>query len=81
MTDGVTGWASRDAWRTERRRTWPPRSRPASVGVDDLDTPQAGDDRAVDDDVVAPQMRQHGDTRNLFDEVAGARSAGTRSAA
>ncbi|MFE7779092.1 hemerythrin domain-containing protein [Streptomyces sp. NPDC057445] len=33
------------------------------------DTPQAGDDRAADDDVVALLMRQHGDIRNLFDEV------------
>ncbi|GGM09700.1 hemerythrin [Streptomyces fumigatiscleroticus] len=34
-----------------------------------LHTPQAGDDRAVDDDVVGLLMRQHGDIRNLFDEV------------
>ncbi|GGZ12884.1 hemerythrin domain-containing protein [Streptomyces poonensis] len=32
-------------------------------------TPQAGDDRAPDDDVVGLLMRQHGDIRNLFDEV------------
>ncbi|MET7292437.1 hemerythrin domain-containing protein [Streptomyces griseoloalbus] len=32
-------------------------------------TPQAGDDRAKDDDVVALLTRQHGDIRNLFDEV------------
>ncbi|MET7597626.1 hemerythrin domain-containing protein [Streptomyces sp. NPDC004082] len=32
-------------------------------------TPQAGDDGAPDDDVVALLMRQHGDIRNLFDEV------------
>ncbi|MFI9152283.1 hemerythrin domain-containing protein [Streptomyces sp. NPDC053367] len=32
-------------------------------------TPQAGDDRATDTDVVALLMRQHGDIRNLFDEV------------
>ena len=37
--------------------------------MSDLDTPQAGDDRAMDDDVVALLMRQHGDIRNLFDEV------------
>ncbi|MFD9404780.1 hemerythrin domain-containing protein [Streptomyces sp. NPDC060011] len=34
-----------------------------------LHTPQAGDDGAPDDDVVALLMRQHGDIRNLFDEV------------
>lgn len=32
-------------------------------------TPMAGDDNAADDDVVALLMRQHGDIRNLFDEV------------
>jgi hypothetical protein len=32
-------------------------------------TPQAGDDAAPDTDVVALLMRQHGDIRNLFDEV------------
>ncbi|WP_181795542.1 hemerythrin domain-containing protein [Streptomyces sp. WELS2] len=32
-------------------------------------TPQAGDDGAKDTDVVALLMRQHGDIRNLFDEV------------
>ncbi|MEI7031121.1 hemerythrin domain-containing protein [Streptomyces pratensis] len=32
-------------------------------------TPHAGDDHAADDDVVALLMRQHGDIRNLFDEV------------
>ncbi|MFF6984486.1 hemerythrin domain-containing protein [Streptomyces sp. NPDC008343] len=37
--------------------------------MSDLDTPQAGDDRARDTDVVALLMRQHGDIRNLFDEV------------
>ncbi|MFC8093606.1 hemerythrin domain-containing protein [Streptomyces sp. NPDC057301] len=37
--------------------------------MSDLDTPQAGDDRAEDTDVVALLMRQHGDIRNLFDEV------------
>ncbi|MFJ8586657.1 hemerythrin domain-containing protein [Streptomyces sp. NPDC093595] len=36
-----------------------------------VETPQAGDDRAADDDVVALLMRQHGDIRNLFDEVEG----------
>ncbi|MFE9399279.1 hemerythrin domain-containing protein [Streptomyces flavidovirens] len=35
----------------------------------DLRTPQAGDDHAKDTDVVALLMRQHGDIRNLFDEV------------
>jgi hemerythrin superfamily protein len=35
----------------------------------ELDTPHAGDDHARDDDVVALLMRQHGDIRNLFDEV------------
>ncbi len=37
--------------------------------MSELQTPQAGDDRARDDDVVALLMRQHGDIRNLFDEV------------
>jgi hemerythrin superfamily protein len=37
--------------------------------VSDLQTPQAGDDRAKDTDVVALLVRQHGDIRNLFDEV------------
>ncbi|CAL9596535.1 hemerythrin domain-containing protein [Streptomyces sp. enrichment culture] len=32
-------------------------------------TPHAGDDNAPDDDVVSLLMRQHGDIRNLFDEV------------
>ncbi|MFD5099831.1 hemerythrin domain-containing protein [Streptomyces albidochromogenes] len=35
----------------------------------DLHTPQAGDDHAKDTDVVSLLMRQHGDIRNLFDEV------------
>ncbi len=35
----------------------------------DLHTPQAGDDHSKDTDVVALLMRQHGDIRNLFDEV------------
>lgn len=35
----------------------------------ELHTPHAGDDLAADDDVVALLMRQHGDIRNLFDEV------------
>ncbi|GAA3893065.1 hemerythrin domain-containing protein [Streptomyces lacrimifluminis] len=35
----------------------------------DLETPQAGDDGAQDLDVVALLIRQHGDIRNLFDEV------------
>ncbi|MEU7283416.1 hemerythrin domain-containing protein [Streptomyces sp. NPDC045431] len=34
-----------------------------------IDTPHAGDDNAPDDDVVSLLMRQHGDIRNLFDEV------------
>lgn len=34
-----------------------------------LHTPHAGDDQAPDIDVVALLMRQHGDIRNLFDEV------------
>ncbi|MEU6809306.1 hemerythrin domain-containing protein [Streptomyces sp. NPDC046831] len=34
-----------------------------------LQTPQAGQDQAADIDVVALLMRQHGDIRNLFDEV------------
>ncbi|MFG2772765.1 hemerythrin domain-containing protein [Streptomyces sp. NPDC048350] len=37
--------------------------------MSELQTPQAGDDDAIDDDVVALLMRQHGDIRNLFDEV------------
>ncbi|MFI5689715.1 hemerythrin domain-containing protein [Streptomyces sp. NPDC051636] len=37
--------------------------------MSDLQTPQAGYDLARDDDVVALLMRQHGDIRNLFDEV------------
>ena len=37
--------------------------------MSDLHTPHAGDDHAKDDDVVALLMRQHGDIRNLFDEV------------
>jgi hemerythrin superfamily protein len=37
--------------------------------MSDLQTPQAGDDQAPDIDVVALLMRQHGDIRNLFDEV------------
>ncbi|MET9443747.1 hemerythrin domain-containing protein [Streptomyces sp. NPDC006610] len=35
----------------------------------ELHTPQAGDDRSQDLDVVGLLMRQHGDIRNLFDEV------------
>ncbi|MGW7052679.1 hemerythrin domain-containing protein [Streptomyces sp. NPDC054887] len=34
-----------------------------------IHTPHAGDDHASDTDVVALLMRQHGDIRNLFDEV------------
>ncbi|MFD5743581.1 hemerythrin domain-containing protein [Streptomyces massasporeus] len=37
--------------------------------MSELRTPHAGDDKAKDDDVVALLMRQHGDIRNLFDEV------------
>ncbi|MBV7698518.1 hemerythrin domain-containing protein [Streptomyces sp. TRM70350] len=37
--------------------------------MSELRTPQAGDDQAPDIDVVALLMRQHGDIRNLFDEV------------
>lgn len=37
--------------------------------MSELHTPQAGDDRAQDTDVVSLLMRQHGDIRNLFDEV------------
>lgn len=37
--------------------------------MSELHTPQAGDDQAKDIDVVALLMRQHGDIRNLFDEV------------
>ncbi|TQJ85379.1 hemerythrin domain-containing protein [Streptomyces sp. SLBN-31] len=37
--------------------------------MSELQTPQAGDDQAPDIDVVALLMRQHGDIRNLFDEV------------
>ncbi|MEV6759151.1 hemerythrin domain-containing protein [Streptomyces sp. NPDC051105] len=37
--------------------------------MSELQTPHAGDDHAKDDDVVALLMRQHGDIRNLFDEV------------
>ncbi|MFH8800781.1 hemerythrin domain-containing protein [Streptomyces sp. NPDC017936] len=35
----------------------------------ELHTPQAGADRSRDIDVVGLLMRQHGDIRNLFDEV------------
>ncbi|MFE2570482.1 hypothetical protein [Streptomyces mirabilis] len=37
--------------------------------MSELQTPQAGDDNAPDTDVVSLLMRQHGDIRNLFDEV------------
>lgn len=37
--------------------------------MSELTTPHAGDDLAPDDDVVSLLMRQHGDIRNLFDEV------------
>jgi hemerythrin superfamily protein len=48
--------------------------------MSDLSTPHAGDDLAEDDDVVALLMRQHGDIRNLFDEVEGARGEDRRDA-
>ncbi|WP_028812957.1 hemerythrin domain-containing protein [Streptomyces flavidovirens] len=35
----------------------------------EIHTHRAGDDHAADNDVVALLMRQHGDIRNLFDEV------------
>ncbi|MFK4865435.1 hypothetical protein ACI3K4_09420 [Streptomyces sp. CSMPJR101] len=34
----------------------------------------------MDDDVVAPQMRQYGDIRNLFDEVEASRGEERRDA-
>ncbi|MDG9717245.1 hemerythrin domain-containing protein [Streptomyces sp. DH24] len=37
--------------------------------MSELHTPHAGDDQAKDDDVVSLLKRQHGDIRNLFDEV------------
>ncbi|GAA0910017.1 hemerythrin domain-containing protein [Streptomyces thermoalcalitolerans] len=37
--------------------------------MSDIHTPQAGDDQASDTDVVSLLIRQHGDIRNLFDEV------------
>jgi hemerythrin superfamily protein len=37
--------------------------------MSELHTPQASDDQLPDIDVVALLMRQHGDIRNLFDEV------------
>lgn len=37
--------------------------------MSELHTPHAGGDHAPDIDVVALLMRQHGDIRNLFDEV------------
>ncbi|MDQ0793192.1 hemerythrin domain-containing protein [Streptomyces sp. B1I3] len=43
-------------------------------------TPHAGDDLAQDNDVVALLMRQHGDIRNLFDEVEGSTGEGRRDA-
>ncbi|CAL9391225.1 hemerythrin [Streptomyces sp. DH-12] len=43
-------------------------------------TPQAGDDQAPDIDVVALLMRQHGDIRNLFDEVEQSRGEERRDA-
>ncbi|MEU3186269.1 hemerythrin domain-containing protein [Streptomyces sp. NPDC006923] len=43
-------------------------------------TPRAGADRAPDNDVVALLIRQHGDIRNLFDEVEAATGAERRDA-
>ncbi|MFI6033238.1 hemerythrin domain-containing protein [Streptomyces sp. NPDC051315] len=43
-------------------------------------TPQAGDDAAPDTDVVSLLMRQHGDIRNLFDEVEAGRGDARREA-
>ncbi|MEU1125052.1 hemerythrin domain-containing protein [Streptomyces sp. NPDC005899] len=43
-------------------------------------TPHAGDDLAADNDVVALLMRQHGDIRNLFDEVEQSRGDARRDA-
>ena len=37
--------------------------------MSELHTPQAGEDQAEDIDVVGLLIRQHGDIRNLFDEV------------
>lgn len=37
--------------------------------MSDLPTPQVDDHQAKDADVIALLMRQHGDIRNLFDEV------------
>ncbi|AZM60744.1 MULTISPECIES: hemerythrin domain-containing protein [unclassified Streptomyces] len=48
--------------------------------MSELRTPQAGDDHAVDDDVVALLMRQHGGIRNLFDEVEAAEGEERRDA-
>lgn len=48
--------------------------------MSELETPQAGDDRAPDIDVVALLMRQHGDIRNLFDEVEQSRGEERRDA-
>lgn len=45
--------------------------------MSELQTPHAGDDRSQDADVVALLTRQHGDIRNLFDEVEAA-SGGER---
>ncbi|MFJ4326333.1 hemerythrin domain-containing protein [Streptomyces tricolor] len=48
--------------------------------MSELETPQAGDDHASDIDVVALLMRQHGDIRNLFDEVEQSRGEERRDA-
>ncbi|MEV0695947.1 hemerythrin domain-containing protein [Streptomyces sp. NPDC050388] len=48
--------------------------------MSELHTPHAGNDRSMDDDVVALLMRQHGDIRNLFDEVEAATGTERRDA-
>jgi hemerythrin superfamily protein len=48
--------------------------------MSELQTPQAGDDQASDIDVVALLVRQHGDIRNLFDEVEQSRGEERRDA-
>lgn len=44
-------------------------ARSKGIEMSEIGTPQAGDDRAMDTDLVALLVRQHGDIRNLFDEV------------
>ncbi|MFJ9041788.1 hemerythrin domain-containing protein [Streptomyces sp. NPDC102406] len=48
--------------------------------MSELHTPHAGDDHASDADVVALLIRQHGDIRNLFDEVEASTGAERRDA-